>query len=119
MGGLAGVLTSVGSGIGAAAESIGSVVSEPMQGFAKGINSAAEGAYNAGKETLANAWSAASNSDRAGDVAYETGKALFSSSYAKQPPPQITNDQPNVQQSNERAPDAGEELNKLMSNMMG
>lgn len=113
MGGLAGVLMSVGGSVGAAAESIGSVVSGPMQGFAKGINDAAEGTYNAGKRTLANAWSA----DRAGDVAYETGKALFSSSYAKQPAPKIENDQPTVMQSNERAPDAGEELNKLMSNM--
>lgn len=116
MGGLAGVLMSVGGSVGAAAESIGSVVSGPMQGVAKVVNTAAEGAYNAGKDKLAQAWNAA-NSDRADDVAYETGKALFSSSYAKQPPPQITNDQPNVMQSNERAPDAGEELKKLMSNM--
>lgn len=116
MGGLAGVLASVGSSVGAAAESIGSVVSGPMQGFAKGVNQAAEGAYNAGKDKLAQAWNAA-NSDRAGDVAYETGKALFSANYAKQPAPKIENDQPNMTQSNERAPDAGEELNKLMSNM--
>lgn len=102
----------VGGAVGKTASALGSVVTEPAQNVASGV-------FNAGKETLANAWEKAGSlsSGNAGDIAHDTAKAIFSANYAGHGASAPTNANPqNVQTY---APDAGEELNKLMSNTMG
>jgi len=123
MGGIGSVLMAAGSAVGSAAESIGSMATGPAQSLAKGAFDAGNGVINAGKDTLANAWAKtnAITSGNAGDIAYEGAKALFSGSYggAKQTPSAPTNDKPQVVPAQAQAPDAKNELDKLMSNIMG
>ena len=85
------------------------------------MGSAATGAAAAGKEMLANAWKEASggisSKDNLGDAAYKAGKALMSQEYSKSQPQQLHVDE--QQAPPIEAPDAKNELDKLMSNMMG
>ncbi len=110
MGGMAGVLAQAGSSIASGASAAGSA-----------MGSAAAGAAQAGKEMLANAWKEASggitSKDNLGDAAYKAGKALMSQEYSKSQPQQLHVDE--QQAPPIEAPDAKNELDKLMSNMMG
>jgi len=111
MGGMAGVLSQVGSTMSSGVSSVGSAMGGAAAGMAQG-----------GKEMLANAWKEASGgitmNDSMGDAAYKAGKALMSQEYSKSAPVQPVQ-APQVQAPQVQAPDAKAELEKLMSNMMG